>query len=265
MKNTKKIVLTIISAFVLMGSFNQAFAQAEFDSTRAENLDLHAVAELFRDSEDLEKFEQALNNPVNAINNLDLNNDNEIDFIRVTEQTKDDTRLIVLQSVLGENEFQDVATIAVEKESGGKYNLQIQGDTVIYGANYYVIPANNNFSAWNVVRWLFRPNYRAYVSPYSYRIYPTWWSVRRPVAINVYRARTGAFAGRRDFVTTKTVTVRTVNKINYRPRASTSVIRTNVIRTSPRPAVQTRTVITTKQTAPAKTNTRNGGQRRGKN
>ena len=64
----KKIAMTIMTAFVLLAAFGQASAQAaQFDPTAAENLDLYAVAELFRDSENLEKFEQALNNPVNAI------------------------------------------------------------------------------------------------------------------------------------------------------------------------------------------------------
>lgn len=108
-------------------------------------LDLYAVAELFKDSENLEKFEQSLNDTKTGINNLDLNKDNQIDFVRVTEQMKDDTRLVILQSILGENDFQDVATIAVERESGEKYNLQIQGDAAIYGANYYVVPAKQQF------------------------------------------------------------------------------------------------------------------------
>lgn len=239
------------------------------DTGAAKGLDLYAVAELFKDSENLEKFEQALNNPTNGINNLDLNNNGEIDFIRVTEQSKDNNRLIILQSVLGENEFQDVGTIAVERESGGKYNLQIQGDQTIYGANYYVVPANNNFSAWNVVRWIFSPGYRVYVSPYSYRVLPRWWSTRRPVEISIYRSRAGAFVGRRNFITARTV--KPINRINYRPRTSTIVTRrtvvtrTTAVPSNPRPAVQTRTVTnrrTTVQTTTVRTNSR---PRRGKN
>lgn len=237
------------------------------NSEAAAGLDLYAVAELFKNSETLEKFEQSLNDPQTGINNLDLDQNGEVDFIRVTEKTADDTHLIILQTPITESEFQDVATIAVERESGEKHNLHIQGDTVLYGANYYVVPANNNFSAWNVVRWIFRPNYQAYVSPYGYRVLPRWWGVRRPVAFNVYRTRTVAFVGRRNFVASRTVTVRTVNKINYHPRASTIVTRrTNVTRTTtttatPGTVVHTRTVTTTKakpatQTTTTRTQTR---------
>jgi hypothetical protein len=202
-------------------------------SDPADGLDLSAVAELFKDSDNLEKFEQTLNSSDNGINNLDLNNDDKVDFIRVAEQAKDDTRLIVLQTPLGENDFQDVATIAVERENGGTYNLQVQGDTTIYGANYYIVPANKNFSAWNIIRWIFTPNYRPYVSVYNYRTLPNWWNVRRPVAVAIYRTRTGIFAGRKNFVASKTVTVKTIHKVKYTPRSSVLVTRkTKVVNTS---------------------------------
>jgi hypothetical protein len=231
-------------------------------SEAASGLDLYAVAELFKTSETLEKFEESLNHSETGINNLDLDQNGEVDFIRVTETTAGDTHLIVLQTPVSESELQDVATIAVERESGEKYNLHVQGDTTLYGASYYVVPADNNFSAWNVVRWIFAPNYRAYVSPYGYRSLPRWWGVRHPVALDVYRARTVAFVGKRNFVASRTLTVRTINKVNYHPRTSTIVTRrTTTTTTTPRAVVQTRTETTTKagpvtQTTKTKTQTR---------
>ena len=225
-------------------------------SEAAAGLDLYAVAELFKTSETLEKFEESLNHSETGINNLDLDHNGEVDFIRVTETTAGDTHLIVLQAPLTDSESQDVATIAVDRESGEKYNLHIQGDTELYGANYYVVPANNNFSAWNVVRWIFRPNYRAYVSPYGYGSLPRWWGVRHPVALSAYRARTVVFVGRRNFVASKTVTVRTVNKINYHPRTSTIVTRrTTTTTATPGTVVHTRTVTTTKAKPATQTTT----------
>lgn len=224
-------------------------------SEASSGLDLYAVAELFKTSETLEKFEESLNHSETGINNLDLDQDGHVDFIRVTESVVDDTHLIVLQTPVGESELQDVATIAVEREGGERYNLQVQGDTTLYGANYYVVPTNNNFSAWNVVRSIFHPNYRAYVSPYSYGALPRWWGVRRPIALSVYRARTVAFAGRRNFVASKTLTVKTVTKVNYRPRTSTIVTkRTTTTTAAPKGAVHARTV-TTKAGPATKTTT----------
>lgn len=229
----KFVVTLVISTHCFITVSAQDNITITPDSAAASGLDLYAVAELFKDSENLEKFEQSLNDPKNGINNLDLNENGEVDFIRVTEKMSGDTHLIILQTPLGENEFQDVATIAVERESGDKYNLQIQGDTVLYGANYYVIPANRNFNLWNVVSWIFRPDYRVYVSPFYYKNLPVWWAVRRPVTPSVYRSRTGLFVGRKNFIGTRTVTVRTIHKVNYRPLISTLVIKkTKVIKTT---------------------------------
>lgn len=218
---TKTIMLTVLFLTAAFGFAVAARAQANY----AEHLDLYTVAEVFREAGSVEEFERELNNPSKGFHNLDLNNDGQIDFIRVTEQTKDDTRFLILQTPIGDNEYQDVATIIVESD-GGNYNLQIQGDEEIYGANYFVVPAERNFSGWNVVRWLFSPSYRVYVSPYRYSYYPSWFTVRRPVAVSVYRTRIGTFGTRKNFVVARTATVRTANKIVYRPARSNRVVGT---------------------------------------
>jgi hypothetical protein len=231
----KNLIIKFVFTLIILTLGSVCISAQDNDPEAAEGLDLYAVAELFKDSENLEKFEQNLNSPESGINNLDLNDDDEIDFIRVVETVSGDTRLIVLQTALGEDDFQDVAVIAVEQENGTSYNLQLQGDATIYGENYYVVPANNNFSAWNVVKWLFRPNYRAYVSPFGFKNRPRWWNARRPVAFSVYRNRTNGFVGRRNFVTSKSVRVKTISKVNYRPRTSVLVTkRTKVTRTTNR-------------------------------
>ena len=71
MKNiTIKFVITL--AILTIGFFSISAQDADAtispDSQVAEGLDLYAVAELFKDSKNLEEFEQALNNPVNGIN-----------------------------------------------------------------------------------------------------------------------------------------------------------------------------------------------------
>lgn len=240
------------------------------DSDAAAGLDLHAVAELFKDSATLEKFERALNSADAGVNNLDVNRDGQVDFIRVTEKSAGDTRLVILQAALGEDDFQDVATIAVEREGSG-YNLHVQGDATIYGENVYVVPVSRDFGAWDVVRWLFRPDYRPYVSFYTYRSLPSWWVVRRPVAVAVYRARTTVFVGRRNFVASRTFTVKTVNHVAYRPRASALGVRrpaathtTTVVK----PGVGVKHTETTVRPGGGATRTttvvRGGGGRRGK-
>jgi hypothetical protein len=279
MKNLKTLLASVMLVLTLGASAALAqdgAAGVTADSDVAAGLDLHAVAELFKDSENLEKFEQVLNSPEGGVNNLDLNKDGQVDFIRVVEQVKGDTHLVILQVPLGEDEYQDVATIAAERESGEKYNIQVQGDTTIYGDNYYVVPAGSNFGAWAVARWLFRPNYRPYVSVYAYRALPAWWVGRRPLAVAAYRARTSVFVGRRNFVASRTLTVRSVNRVAYLPRASVLVVRrapaprvkTTILRPgpAPRPVVRTRTETTVRPNGATRTTTTTTrGGRRGRN
>ena len=56
-------------------------------------MDLSAVAELFKNSKNLEEFEKGLNDTDKGINNLDLDENNEIDYLRVVEQVADGTHL----------------------------------------------------------------------------------------------------------------------------------------------------------------------------
>ena len=57
-------------------------------SENGENFDLYGVAQLFKDSEDLEAFEKAINDPANEVNNLDLIEDGDVDYVRVVSILK---------------------------------------------------------------------------------------------------------------------------------------------------------------------------------
>jgi len=132
-----------------------------------ENLDLQAVLELFMDSESVEEFEKALNDSTNEINNLDLNEDDEVDYIRVVEYVDGGDHILVLQVPLAENEYQDVATINIEK-TDDDYVIQIAGDTEIYGEDYYVEPAPEEeaqTSTTTVVVVMYGYGYSPWVSP----------------------------------------------------------------------------------------------------
>jgi hypothetical protein len=192
-------------------------------SEAAEGLDLLAFGELFKDSEDLQAFEKAINNPEVGINNLDLDENGEVDFIRVVEEVADDTHLIILQVPIGKDDFQDVATIEIEKSGDQLYNLQIRGDESIYGVNYYVAPADVYVYRWPIITAIYRPLYRPYRSVFYFGSYPRWYRPYRPVNINVYRSRTVRLTGRTAFAVTRTSRVKSVSKVRYTRRSSTVV------------------------------------------
>lgn len=192
----------------------------------AENLDLNAVAELFKDSENLEEFERALNDPEIGINNLDLDEDGYVDYIRVVEQVVDDTHVIILQVALGQDEFQDVATIEIEKTGNENYNMQVRGNEVIYGTDYYISPVYvhvHHIYGWRIIPWLFGPAYRPYYSVFYFGYYPGWWVPYQPVVVHVYHARTERYTRRATFEFARVSRVESVRKANYQPRTSPRV------------------------------------------
>ncbi|HOP22502.1 MAG TPA: hypothetical protein PK055_08155 [Gammaproteobacteria bacterium] len=219
----------LIALIFMVLTFGQAWSKdvtvLSQSSEAADGLDLMAVSELFKETPNLEEFEKSLNDPNIGINNLDLDNNGYVDFIRVVEDAVEDTRIIILQAALGEDEFQDVATIEVEK-SGNDYNLQVRGNVIVYGPDYYIAPSVVRIATWPILGWIYRPVYRPYRSTFYFGYYPRWWKPFRPVHINVYRTRTVTFTKRNTFVVTKTNRVKTVNKVTYKPSNSSKVTRT---------------------------------------
>jgi hypothetical protein len=156
-----------------------------------ENLDLQAVMELFMDSETVEDFEKAINDSTNEINNLDLDETGEVDYIRVVEYVDGDTHVLVLQVPLAENEYQDVATINIEK-TDDDYIIQAAGDPEIYGEDYYVElepEEEAQTSNTTVIVVMYGVGYSPWVSPFRWRVYPVWWRPWRPHPVTVYRSR----------------------------------------------------------------------------
>lgn len=194
----------------------QSFARDQttaVSNQAAEDLDLYAVLDLLEESADLEAFEKALNDQEKGVNNLDLNEDGEVDYIKVEETIEENTHLIVLQVELEENDFQDVATIEIEKKVDDDYVLQAIGAEELYGEDYIVEPETDSKSSgttvvvvhtWPLILILFRPGYGRWRSPWLWRARPIWWRPWGPVARSVYRNRWAKSARRSRYRKTKT-------------------------------------------------------------
>jgi hypothetical protein len=120
------------------------FSQTENDTTLlglpGDNLDLYAVLDLFQKSKTIEEFEKSLNEEKTGINNLDLNLDTKVDFIKVETKQKDESFTFILQVDVTEKETQDVAVILVDRDKNKKVTLQIVGDKDLYGKDYVIEP-----------------------------------------------------------------------------------------------------------------------------
>lgn len=187
--------------------------EMEMDSTGlpGDHFSLEAAIELFKKSESPEDFEKRLNSENSDVNNLDLNEDGKIDYIRVEDRNSGDVHALVLQAVMSENEVQDVAVIEIEKTGEETAILQIVGDEDLYGEQTFAEPfeeeaASNgrnkgpqaqrapvrivvNVWVWRPVRFMYAPAYRVWVSPWRWGLYPTWWRPWRPHPWAVYHVR----------------------------------------------------------------------------
>ncbi len=143
---SKSLLLISILTMSLLSCpvFSQAENQTGQDTTLlglpGDNLDLYAVLDLFQKSKTIEDFEKSLNVEKTGINNLDLNLDNKVDFIKVVTKKNDDDFTFILQVDVTENEKQDVAVILVSKDKDKKVTMQIVGDKDLYGKDYIVEP-----------------------------------------------------------------------------------------------------------------------------
>lgn len=171
-----------------------------------DGLDLRATLNLFKESKSPEEFEKKLNNKDNHINNLDLNKDNKVDYIRVYDISKDNVHALVLQVPVNAKESQDVAVIEIEKRGNESAAIQIVGDKELYGDDYTVQPkadgnsggdkrwqefSNNqvvfvNVWWWPCVHYMYAPAYSVWASPWYWSYYPVWWDPWAPYPFYTY-------------------------------------------------------------------------------
>jgi hypothetical protein len=202
---TKIFTLILLSVFSTTSIFSQDRTTVTANNSDiSNNLDLRAVASIFGDSDNLEDFERRLNNPKAQISNLDLNNDNQVDYLRVIESVEGNTHLIIIQSVVGRDRFQDVATIEIEKDRNNRIQVQVVGDVFMYGNNYIYEPVY----AYNPIIYntFWVPNYRPYCSYWNWGFYPSFYNPWSPFPIYAYHNHIGIYINHNHFY----------NYVNYR-------------------------------------------------
>ncbi|SEO41639.1 hypothetical protein [Flavobacterium sinopsychrotolerans] len=183
---TKLLLLSLLTS--VFATQTQAQDRTSVNAMNAEisdNLDLRAVASIFGESRDLQDFERRLNDPELQISNLDLNNDNEVDYLRVIETVENRTHLIIVQSVIDDDVYQDVATIDVEKDRNNKIHVQVVGDVFMYGENYIYEPVY--YSTPVIYASFWSPNYRPYYSTWNWGYYPSYYYAWNPFPVFRYR------------------------------------------------------------------------------
>jgi hypothetical protein len=198
-----------------------AFSQTDSDTGElglpGDNLDLYAVLDLFQKSKTIEDFEKSLNDEKAKINNLDLNGDKKVDFIKVETKKDGEDFMFILRDPISKTETQDVAVIFVSKDKDKKVSLQIVGDKDLYGKDYIVEPtpkgsggvtSNPAYTGSNpvtvnvpaptttvvveqapIVQYVYSPAYAPYYPPYYYGYYPPYFAAAAftVMAVGIYR------------------------------------------------------------------------------
>src|SRR5210317_2142688 len=119
MKTRYLSILLLTLSLISFSSFSQTENEEPLLGLPGDNLDLYAVLDLFQKSKTIEAFEKSLNEEATGINNIDLDNDGNIDFIKVVTEKDGDNFLFILQDPISKEETQDVAVISVSKDEAG--------------------------------------------------------------------------------------------------------------------------------------------------
>lgn len=210
----KKLIATSILLLLIAGAINVRAQQnpAEYLGLPGDNLNLYAVMDLFRESETLEGFERNLNDENTKINNLDLNDDNLIDYIMVSDYVNGDDHTIVLSVAISKTEKQDVAVFTVNKLNNGSVQIQLIGDEELYGKNYIIEPIYDEkngetpnpgykgndqnvtvvhtttyeVATWPMMVYIYQPSYVVWRSGWYYGYYPSYWRPWSPFYYHYY-------------------------------------------------------------------------------
>jgi len=247
MRSTNYFLSFIIcSAFTLTTQ-----AQSGTDSTGlpGDNFSLQGALQMFQKATSIEDFEKQINSENNHVNNLDLNGDGDIDYVRVIDKKDKDVHAFILQVAVSENENQDIAVIELEKTGDTNAMLQIVGDEDIYGEQVIIEPdggdenndekKNNgrgpnientidhslpiivNVWLWPSVRFVYAPAYVVWISPWRWHYYPVWWRPWHPFTWHVWHPYHARY--HRSFVVVHTHRVVHAHAV-YRPYHASSVM-----------------------------------------
>ncbi len=155
----------------------------------ADGLDLQAVAELAKNAKDAEDLEKKLNKE-GGVNNLDLNDDDKIDFIKVTEYGSKDAYGFSLTTEPVAGEDQELATIEFER-NGEQVDMQVSGNRQVYGSAHHY---HSSFGIGDaLILGYLMSNHRPYYSPYRYGSYPSYYGSYRPRSYNKYKSWTSGY------------------------------------------------------------------------
>lgn len=185
---------------------------AKEDNTLKEQISLEGLLDLCRKASNPEELEKSLNDSGSAIHNIDLNDDGNIDYLNVEEAVEENIHMLFIRSEVNNNEFQDIAVIEVEKAGESLAYVRAVADSALFGEELAIEPKDEkelnsggkggpyfmevpvkllraNCWSWPMVRALYLPGYRPWMSPWRLKRLPPWYKPWKPMPPAVFRPR----------------------------------------------------------------------------
>jgi hypothetical protein len=146
-------------------------------SSAPAGFDVNKLAQLVKTSTDPQTLEKAINNPNNHINNLDLDKDGNIDYLKVEEPGQN--QLDVVDDV-NDADSVNVARIHIQpNQANNTADLSVQGNPNYVGYNNYY-HSSFTFTDFLLLSYLMRPH-PYYMPMYHYGYYPSYYTRVRTV------------------------------------------------------------------------------------
>lgn len=251
MQNLKRLLLIMVC---FAATTINAKAQQDSTGMPGDNFSLQGALQMFKQASSIEEFEKLINTSSNNVNNLDLNGDGDVDYIKVIDKAGNNVHAFVLQVAVSETENQDIAVIELEKTGDTTAVLQIVGDEEIFGEQVIVEASdegdeemdNNSGSGngpnvdpfetnrivvnvffWPSVRFVHRLAYVPWVSPWRWRHYPGYWKPWRPLSWHVFHPRRMHY--HRHFAVVRTHRVVAAHRIYTPHRVGSVTVRTRTV------------------------------------
>ncbi len=175
----KKIAIIIACAVAAAGCGQSPQKNnVSISSNVTANFDVNKLGEIVKNSTDPAVLEKAINDPKNRINNLDLDKDGKIDYLKVTEPGKNELDVV---DEISKDKSVTVATIKVDPTNDKSADLNIQGNPSYAGDNY-MYHSHFSFTDFLLLSYMMRPH-SYYMPMYHYGAYPSYYS-RTSVATN---------------------------------------------------------------------------------
>jgi hypothetical protein len=174
----KKIFIALTGLVLLASACNQNQPQQNnvtIENNTTAGFDVNKLAQFVKTSTDPQTLEKAINNPANQINNLDLDKDGNIDYLKVQEG--DNNKLKVIDDV-SNSESVTVASINVTPAANNNTaDLNIQGNPNYVGSNNYY-HSSFSFTDFLILSYFLRPH-GYYMPMYHYGYYPSYYTRTR--------------------------------------------------------------------------------------